>query len=335
MVAWGRARTDPKTGLVRNGGELAQLQAAGDQFEKVRYGFDAHDTTIWDSTDRRDHAIDVQVLWYLALQSLADLAGRFDRAELSASLKQQSEAVATAIPTLYDWPEEGYLLDSRKTDGTPIRKVRPNALRAVWADLFPLPKAKQILARAMRGDLRAPWGMRTLSDRDPGFDPIAYHDGQVWTIATAWAAAAAFQAQEPTTGVDLLTCIADRIVSERGMAHECYRGDRAEPFNSCFLLGFSIAPFLTALFESLWGLTPRGEGSVLEIAPRFPREWKNASIQGLRIGGRRLDLHWTPQAVYARLEGGAPLTLIGESGRVEVAPGAEATLAMPLPPKTS
>ncbi|MGI0151539.1 MAG: hypothetical protein ACREC5_06355, partial [Thermoplasmata archaeon] len=60
ILAWGEARTDADTGLIRNGGEAQTIGSVKGSVARVRYGIDATDTTIWDSTDRRDHAIDVQ-----------------------------------------------------------------------------------------------------------------------------------------------------------------------------------------------------------------------------------------------------------------------------------
>ncbi|HTT35857.1 MAG TPA: hypothetical protein VMH78_08345, partial [Thermoplasmata archaeon] len=52
LAAWIADRTDPATGLLRNGGEVAEIRSATGGVGRVHIGFDAVDTTIWDSTDR-------------------------------------------------------------------------------------------------------------------------------------------------------------------------------------------------------------------------------------------------------------------------------------------
>jgi glycogen debranching enzyme len=282
-IDWGERRTDPGSGLLRNGGEVEAVERAAERFSRVRYGIDAPDTTIWDSADRRDHAIDVQVLWSAALRAATSLARRRGDAEEALRLEALVGRVDRSVRALYPWPQEGYLYDSLR-GGKPVRRVRPNALRAVSAGLLDPTTAHAVVRRAAADDLTTPWGVRTLSSRDPAYSPTAYHDGQVWTIATAWAADAASAAGETELAAGYLRTIVARLLADDGSANECYRGDRAEPFDSCFLLGFSVAPFVTTLFERLWGLGMDATLPRLTVQPSFPAGWTRASIENLRIG---------------------------------------------------
>ncbi|MCI4322020.1 MAG: hypothetical protein L3K18_03290 [Thermoplasmata archaeon] len=327
-LAWGNLKVDPKTGLFTNGGEVAAIKKAAIDIGRVHYGIDAFDTTIWDSADRRDHAIDLQVLWAEALDAFADL-DELSGGRDAPPLHQRAAAVRAEIASRYRWPAEKYLYDSLHTDGSPLAHVRPNALRAVEAGIFDSATAGALLDRAAQPDLSTPWGLRTLSSSDATYDPIAYHEGQVWTIATAWAAGASFRAGRPEAGVRYLDTIAARVLEEDGFASECYRGDRPEAFDSCFLLGFSVGPFLTTIFEGLWGLRPALRSRTLSCRPRFPASWSSASLTGIRLGGGRLDLGWRPGAVTARWAGPWPLMLAGERGSVQLDPDAERTLAVP------
>jgi hypothetical protein len=330
ILHWGNRKVDPTSGLVTNGGEVAAIEGAAHDVGSVQYGIDAFDTTIWDSTDRRDHAIDVQVLWQDALDATAEIGEAFEDTG-STALRARAEAVRAAIVARYRWPEEGYLYDSLHRDGSPVAKVRPNALRAVAAGLFDRSTSRTIVERAGRDDLATPWGVRTLSSRDGAYDPLAYHDGEVWTIATAWAAAAAFQAGLPGTGLGFLDTIAERIREEGGYANECYRGDRPSAFNSCFLLGFSVAPFLTTVFEGLWGLAPRLDRATIRCSPKFPSHWRSASLTGIRLGPGRLDLSWKPGTLTARWDGPFPVVLAGDHASVHLDPGEPASLPVDAP----
>ncbi len=327
-IAWGRRRTDPATGLLRNGGEAAAIATATSALARVRYGIDAPDTTIWDSADRRDHAIDVQVLWHGALRATADLLANVPGGTPDNDLGALADRTAESIRTRYAWPEEGYLFDSIRA-GRPVARLRPNALRAVSAGLVDPGTGRSVVRRAAREDLSTPWGIRTLSSRDPGYSPTAYHDGQVWPIATAWAADAAFAAGERDLGLDFLHRLAARYLAEDGEANECYRGDRPEPFDSCFLLGFSVGPFLTVLFERLWGLSVDARKPWLGVRPQFPPEWPSASLAGLRVGPGRVTLEWTPGALEAAWTGPGPLEVSGPGGPFRLAPGGRDRTAGP------
>src|SRR5271170_7962484 len=321
MIAWGEARTDGATGLLRNGGEAESISTATGKLSRVRYGIDSPDTTIWDSTDRRDHAIDIEVLWSSSLGAAADLLGDSQDEDVRR-WRGLAERVASAIRSRYVWAGEGYLYDSIR-GGRPTEQVRPNALRAVSAGFFGPAESRRFVERASREDLTTPWGVRTLSAKDPGYDPIAYHDGEVWTIATSWAADAALAVGEVDLGIAYLSTIVARYELEGGFAAECYRGDRPEPFDSCFLLGFSVAPFVTVLFERLWGLRIDARAGRLGVHPNFPASWRSASIEQLRVGAGTVALDWTPGHLRVRWSGPGALSVDGGMEIVAVAPGSD------------
>lgn len=330
---WADAKVDPADTLFTHGGEVAAIKAAVAGAGSVHFGFDAVDTTIWDSTDRRDHAVDVQVLYLEMLRSRADLARWAGEAAAAEALTARGEAIAGTIARRYAWPAEGYLYDSLHRDGAPVTKVRPNALRAVSAGLFPPAIGQGYVARAAAPDLTTPWGLRTLSSADPTYDPQAYHDGQVWPIATAWAADAALACGDVARGVAWLRQLGAGYAAEGGLAGECYRGDRAEPYDACFLLGFSVAPFLTTLFDRLWGIQPHLAEGAVRIEPCLPDGPAPAQLTGVSLGDGRLDLTWFGGRLGVRWSGARPLTVVSGDARVLLAPGGSAELA-PGAPKT-
>jgi glycogen debranching enzyme len=328
IVEWGHARVDPETGLLKHGGEAEAIENATAALSQVRYGIDSPDTTIWDSADRRDHANDVQVLWWSTLVATAQLMTEVGDAPRALAYRESAAFLATTLPQRYVTPEGNYLYDSIR-GGHSVALVRPNALCVVSAGLLDRPTAVRVVRRAAAPDLTTDWGVRTLSSEDPTYDPQAYHGGQVWTVATAWAADAALSVGEVDLGLRYLRTIAARYREEGGFAHECYRGDRPAAFDSCFLLGFSVAPFLSVLFERLWGIVPDALGGKVEVRPNFPAGWTHARIRRLRLGPGELEIDWTPEALQVGWSGPGRLTVVGREGRIEVEPGATGTLATP------
>jgi hypothetical protein len=327
------SRSDPRTGLFRHGGEVAALEEATAGLSRIRFGIDAPDTTIWDSADRRDSAVDIQVLGAGAWKALGELEARAGRSAEAADARARAGSLAARLEGTYRWPDERYLVDTLR-GGVPVRRLRPNALRAVAAGLVSPELGRQMVRRAAEPDLSTAWGVRTLSDRDPAYDPLAYHGGQVWPLATGWAAEAALAAGETALGLVYLGRLARTLLEERGYANECYRGDRPEPWNSCFLLGFSVAPLLTVLFERLWGIRPHLDRGEVELAPGLPEEWERGSLRGVRLGGGRLDLELSRESLTARYEGTAPVSLVGP-GSLRSPAGRSARLELPRPRKGS
>lgn len=323
---WARAKVDPATGLIHNGDEAAGLRESAEEHGRVHYGFDAFDTTIWDSTDRRVHAVDIQVLWADALSALAELAPEMEGHPDATARQAEADRLRRTVAARYWWPEEGYLYDTIAADGTPVAKVRPNALLAVAHGLLPRDRAAAVVDRALRSDLATEWGFRTLSSSDPRYNPIAYHDGQVWPIASAWEVGAAFAAHKPADAVDTLRRWARQLDQEAGLLNECYRGDRPEPFDSCFLLGFSVAPFLTQIFEGLWGLRPRSGSPTLLIDPQFPKDWSSASVEGLSLFGGSVTLRWDRPQLSVHWQGAGPLKAECGGRAIDLDPGSSGSL---------
>lgn len=331
-LLWAERKVDPRSGFFTNGGEIAEMAEVTEGC-RVACGIDAHDTTIWDSTDRRDHAVDLQVLYARALQGAAAVSEALEGETASgwaASQRETARLLQERVLRAYDWPQEGYLADTLTKDAGPVLRLRPNALMTVMDDWLPTPRARRLVDRVGREDMTTPWGVRTLSRSDPRFDPEAYHDGQVWTIATDWAAHAAFRAGVPEVGLDYLHTVSGLIRTERGMANECYHGLRAEPFNSCFLLGLSVGPFLTALFEGLWGLSVSSSPTALVVSPNFPPAWEEASLRQLRVGESRLDLRWRKGALTVTQRRGPSVRVSSSTGdSLDLKEGASGTISAP------
>lgn len=323
---WARAKVDASTGLIQNGNEAAGLRENAEEHGRVHYGFDAVDTTIWDSTDRRAHAVDVQVLWADALAALAELAPIIGSSSKGPLWRAEADQLRQTIARRYWWDDQQYLYDSVGADGTGVAKVRPNALFAVARGLLSRDRAAAALDRASRDDLATAWGYRTLSSSHPTYNPISYHDGQVWPIASAWAVGAAFAAGKPDRALEGLRNWAVRLDQEAGTLNECYRGDRPEPFDSCFLLGFSIAPFLTLIFEGLWGLRPNAPLRTLTVEPQFPAAWSEAALDELSLFGGKVGLRWERPRLTVRWHGPVSIRVSSGTHSVELSDGDVQTL---------
>lgn len=141
-------------------------------------------------TPRQGKPVEINALWYNALCLLADYYTRHGNAEAEyfASL---SEQVKKSFSALY-WNEQtGCLHDCVFPDGSPDPSIRPNQVFAVSLPHSPLSKAKQKrVVQTVQQELLTPYGLRTLSPRDPkyigkyrgdGFQrDSAYHQGTVW-----------------------------------------------------------------------------------------------------------------------------------------------------------
>lgn len=126
---------------------------------------------------------DSQAVAVAGARALARLSGERRHAELADALRA---TVVTAFGTDSDGRAKAAPGDGRDASLPETLAVEGDGRRVpgagsqlgwlLWADAAPEGAAE----RLVQPDLLTPWGLRTLSDRHPRFDPHAYHRGSVW-----------------------------------------------------------------------------------------------------------------------------------------------------------
>ncbi len=142
-------------------------------------------------TPREGKPVEIEALWFNALRTMSDFARRIGEEDSSNAYRARAEACRASFLSVF--PEEadgGGLVDC--VDGNlRDRSIRPNQLFAVSLhhSMVPKPLAGRVLA-VVEEHLLTPYGLRTLSPRDPAYrgryegGPVerdsAYHQGTVW-----------------------------------------------------------------------------------------------------------------------------------------------------------
>lgn len=140
---------------------------------------------------RGPRAVEIQALWYTALQTgaaLARQAGQPAQADAWAAL-----AAKTRKRFLAAFWNGAVMADRLRADGSADRRVRPNQLMLVSIpfDDFIAPAVQAQIIKNANDALLYPYGITSLSDRDAYFHPrhenpayhhkdAAYHQGTIW-----------------------------------------------------------------------------------------------------------------------------------------------------------
>ncbi len=142
----------------------------------------------WVVTPRIGKPVEINALWYRALRLMEPWAKRMKK---SAAAYAELAARTRASFDRFWFAEGGYLYDVLDTPNGNDASLRPNQLFALSLadDLVSPERAKAILDIVTR-DLLTPFGLRTLSPRDPNYRAhyrgdqaardAAYHQGIVW-----------------------------------------------------------------------------------------------------------------------------------------------------------
>ena len=143
----------------------------------------------WVVTPRRGKPVEVNALWFNALQLMADWCARAQRP--SQRYRQMAMHARESAAVRFWNPDRGYLFDVIDSPDGDDASLRPNQVVALGL-AYPLIEgehARQALDH-VTARLLTPFGLRTLSPDDPRYQPTyagdqrardaAYHMGTVW-----------------------------------------------------------------------------------------------------------------------------------------------------------
>ncbi len=152
------------------------------------------------------------------------------------------------------------------------------------------------VARRLVTGLDSGWGLRTLSERTPGFNPLGYHTGSVWPHDTAIAVAGLARGGHTSSATALLTGLIDAAPRFSYRLPELYGGQARtagwEPVpypHTCRPQAWSAAASVL-LLQTLLGLEANVPQGVLSMRPLIPPPYGPVEIRGLRVAGERLSV---------------------------------------------
>jgi glycogen debranching enzyme len=96
------------------------------------------------------------------------------------ALRQQAETLKRTFNQAFWMEDEGcfaYGLDPQKKQ---ITSIASNAGQCLWSGIADQDKAERTARRLLQEDMWSGWGIRTLSSKNPAYNPYLYQLGSVW-----------------------------------------------------------------------------------------------------------------------------------------------------------
>ena len=166
----------------------------------------------------------------------------------------------------------------------------------MWCGLPAADRAQRIGKRLLQDDLFSGWDLRTLSARNPAYNPLSYELGSVWPHDTLIAAAGLWRYGLRTQAAMLIEAVLK--------AAEAFDDDRL-PELFCGLdasCGFPV-PYEEANIPQAWaaavpllvaqlflGLVPDAPRNRCAIAPWLPDWLPRLALRGIAIGGKEIAI---------------------------------------------
>lgn len=219
-------------------------------------------------TPRSGKAVEIQALWYNALRTIEEVAGRLGDDWTRNHCRARAELARASFHGLF-WNEaDNCLYDHIDLAGEPDASVRPNQ---IFALSLPHPIIAGTRARAIietiERELLTPYGLRSLSPRHPEYRPryegdsyardTAYHQGTVWAwligpFITAYLRTHERSPASRARARDYLRAFRKHLTEAGlGQVSEIFDGDAPHTPRGCIAQAWSVAELLRCELEEL------------------------------------------------------------------------------------
>lgn len=266
----------------------------------------------------------VAAIWIDALRRLAPLARSVGDDDLSARIKEACERAERGFARRLRHAGTGRVLLQLAADGLPARDLTALSAVPILLGVDQDASADEVVGALSAEDFAAPWGVRMIARGDARYRPRGYHFGAVWPLYTGWVSLAAFARGRGDLGWQHLASVArGAFARQRGAFDEVLDGDTGAAAGICPDQAWSAAMAVSPFIYGMLGMQPTAAEARCTLRPCWPRDWQDARVEGLRVGGsrfalamKRIDDGVTSAHRYAlRLESGPPIDIrLGTAG---------------------
>jgi glycogen debranching enzyme len=231
-------------------------------------------------------------------EAMWHLAARMRDASLATTARHASERIRTNLEHQFYDPVSGVYAFSRNQDGTLDTAATMFPSVAWWTGRLSLPRAENMLNRWASPEFSTGWGVRGVSNREPIYNPVAYHAGSVWPLFTGWVSLAEYRAGHGLAGyMHLMQNVNLTWTQNPGAVTELLSGDEFQPLpRSTSHQTWSSAMVLTPGLRGLFGLDWDSLDRTLRLAPHLPANWDRATLRNVPLGRFRVELSYRREA---------------------------------------
>jgi glycogen debranching enzyme len=241
---------------------------------------------------------EVQAYVYAAKTRLSAIA----LARGSHELAERWSAEAARLKTRFNqdfWVEDlDFCAIGLDCEGKPIDGITSNPGHCLSLGILELSKALKVAARLGEPDMFSGWGIRTLSQASPAYNPMGYHMGSVWPHDNSFAVLGLRSLGLVEQSLALTQGLFDMTLAQPyARPPELFcgyerRGD-SEPVRypvACSPQAWATGSIFQ-LFQGMANLVPDAPNNCLKIVhPALPQAIGCLTLHNLRVGSTLLDL---------------------------------------------
>jgi glycogen debranching enzyme len=267
--------------------------------------------------------VEEQAFHYLALQRMGEILVALDEPDRAQGFLDRAADLRRKWHEAFWMPREGYYALALDGTGEQVRSITSNPGHALGAGIVPAEIARQVADRLLSPALFSGWGVRTLAEDHPSYNPLAYHLGTVWPVENA-----TFALGLKRYGLDdhLERLVDAQIEAAAALPDarlpEALTGHRREPKvgpapypGACSPQAWSSSAVIQ-MVQVMLGLYPFAPLKLLTlIRPRLPAWLPEVTLRNVRVGRATVDLQFR-----RRRDGSASHKVLRRNGTLFVVP---------------
>jgi glycogen debranching enzyme len=267
---------------------------------------------------------------------MAHAFDHFNQPELASTLRRKAADLRQKFEELFWCEETGFYVYALDGEKRQVRTIVSNPGHLLWSGIVSRERAGRVIARLLEPDMWSGWGIRTLSEKCPAFDPFSYQNGSIWPHDNGIIAMGCKRygfSQEAARIARDISEAASYFVFYR--LPELYAGTSREP--GAFpvqYLGANVPQAWAAgsvfhLLRAILGLDADAHKNTLYIDPVLPHWLPDITLHNLRLGTNTVSLRFwreQDQTRYDVLSSNGGLSVVFSSER-------EHSLNSPEPPR--
>jgi|SRR5579864_394466 len=307
-----------------NGDGLYEYQTRSTMGTRNQGWKDSWDAIIYEDgrvVDTPIATVEEQAFFYVAKLQISELLFWMDRKDEAGKMFDEAAELRKRINDRFWMANENFYAMALDPQGRQVRSIASNAGHVLAAGVPDLAMVRLIADRIMSDELYSGWGVRTLSDRHPAYDPFSYHRGTVWPVEQgAFALGFARYGLHDSMHRLCKSMFEAASIFDFHRLPECFSGhrrDSATPFPAFYPLSnypqaWSAAS-LFAMIQAMVGIYPYAPMDVLLVDPHLPEWLPQIRLTNLRVGKGRIDIRF-----YREKDGSSNYEILDQHGPLHV-----------------
>jgi glycogen debranching enzyme len=244
--------------------------------------------------------VEEQAFHVLALERMAEILVALDESERAEAYLDRARTLRSRCDEAFWMPDTAFYAMALDGEKRQVRSIGSNPGHALGAGIPSPDRARAVADRLMASDMFSGWGIRSLSDRHPSYNPFAYHLGCVWPVEQA-TFALGFKRYGFDDHLDRLAdgLFAAAAADDAGRLPEALAGHGRDavphpvPYPEASVPQAWSASAVVQLVQIMLGLYPFAPLKVLAVVgPRLPAWAPHVTLRGLRVGRAVVDLEF-------------------------------------------